>query len=413
MNLDIRTVFFSYVFSNALCAVVMVLLWRQHRGRYAGIGHWLADYFMQFIALGLVALRGQLPDWVSAVLANGLVVGGTMVLFTGLERFLGRRSSPFRHYLVLAVFLAAHAWFTWGQPSVHARSINTSLGLLIVCGQCAWLMLASRHPARPSGAPVVGVVFSAYSLFSLVRLVALAGGLRGSGEFGATSFDTLTILIYQMLFIALTLALFLLVIRRKGDELEAQGKALRESSALVHGLFDNMPAGVAMFSVRGEGATGDDYALLEINAAGLKLEGRKRADAIGRTLRELRPNIRADSLVPVLRQAWRTGQPAFLPPTLHQGEHASAWYEAHVFRLPTGEVVAIYADVSERRRSEEALRENMDEVARMNKVMMNREDRVLELKGEINRLLAEAGRPPRYGISSGAPDVGGGEAANG
>ncbi|HOW96763.1 MAG TPA: PAS domain-containing protein [Kiritimatiellia bacterium] len=396
MNLDIRTVFFGYVFSNALCVVVMALLWRHHRGHYDGIGRWLADFFMQFIALGLVALRGQIPDWVSVVLANGLVVGGTMILYTGLERFLGRRSSSLRHYLVLAIFLAAHAWFTWGQPSVHARNINLSLALPVVCGQCAWLMLTRRPGVRPSGAPVVGLVFAAYSLFSLMRLVALAGGLRGSGDFGATLFDTLTILVYQMLFIALTLALFLLVIRRNRDELEAQGKALRESSALVHGLFDNMPSGVAMFSVRGDGATGDDYVVREINAAGLKLEGKRRAEVIGRTLRELRPNIRPGGLRSVLRQVWRTEQPAFLPPTLYEDEQASRWYEAHIFCLPTGELVCIYNDVTERQGAEHQLRENMEEIARMNKVMMNREERVLELKREVNRLLAEAGRPPRF-----------------
>lgn len=396
MNLDIRTVFFSYVISNALCAAVMALLWRLHRRRYEGIGHWLADFFMQFIALGLVALRGQVPDGVSVVLANGLVVGGTMILYTGLERFLGRRSSPDRHYLVLAVFLAVHAWFTWGQPNVHARNINVSLALLVVCGQCAWLMLASRHPARPPGAPVVGMVFAAYSLFSLVRLAALAGGLRGSGDFGATSFDTLTILIYQMLFIALTLALFLLVIRRKGDELEAQGKALRERASLVRGLFDHMVSGAIVFEVRADGAGGDDYVLREINAAGQEMEARPREELVGRTLRELRPNIRPDGLLSALRKTRQTGQPSFLPATFYEDERFSSWYEAQIFMLPSGELVVLYNDVTARQRAETMLRQNMEEIARMNKLMMNREERVLELKKEINRLLAEAGRPARF-----------------
>ena len=40
----------------------------------------------------------------------------------------------------------------------------------------------------------------------------------------------------------------------------------------------------------------------------------------------------------------------------------------------------------ERKRTEEALREKMDELDRMNKIMMDREDRILELKEEIKRL---------------------------
>ena len=61
---------------------------------------------------------------------------------------------------------------------------------------------------------------------------------------------------------------------------------------------------------------------------------------------------------------------------------------------PSGGVV--YHDVTERQAAEEALRTNMNELARMNKLMMNREERVMELKKEVNRLLAEAGRPARF-----------------
>lgn len=396
MNLDMHTVFVGYVFSNALCATVMLLLWRQYHGRYGGPGYWLADYIMQFFALLLVVLRGRVPDWASILLANGLVIGGTMLLYVGLERFLGRRSSPWRHYLLLGAFLGVHGWFRWGYPSIHVRNVNISVALLAICGQCAWLMLKRTRAGRPAGAPVVGVVFAAYSLFSALRLAALLFGPRGSGLFEATLHDTLTILVYQMLFIALTLALFLLLIRRYRDDLEAQGLALQESTALVRGLFEHMTAGAAVFDVLGEGATAADFVVREINAAGQRMEDKRREELVGRSLRELRPSITETGLVPVLRKAWQTGQPAFLPASPYHDEHGDRWYEAHAFRLPSREVVAIYHDVTGRQAAEEALRKNMDEIAQMNKLMMNREERVMELKREVNRLLLESGRPPRF-----------------
>lgn len=396
MNLDMHTIFVGYVFSNALCAVVMALLWRQYRGRYGGPGYWLADYTMQFLALLLVALRGWAPDWASVLLANGMVIGGTMLLCTGLERFLGRRSSPWRHYILLGVFLAVHVWGLWARPSMHIRNINASAGLLAICLQCAWLMLGRARSTRPSGAPVVGMVFAAYSLFSAFRIFSLVFGPRGAGPFEATLHDTLTILVYQMLFIALTFALFLLVIRRYRDDLENRGRELRESAALVRGLFDHMTGGAIVFDVRADGATAADFVAREINAAGRKMEGKSREEIVGRSLRELRPNITETGLVPVLRRAWQTGQPAFLPASPYHDDRGARWYEAHAFRLPSREVVAIYHDVTERQAAEEALRTNMNELARMNKLMMNREERVMELKKEVNRLLAEAGRPARF-----------------
>jgi len=49
-----------------------------------------------------------------------------------------------------------------------------------------------------------------------------------------------------------------------------------------------------------------------------------------------------------------------------------------------------------RKRDEEKLRAMLAELERFNRVMMNREERVVELKREINQLLANAGRPPAY-----------------
>lgn len=53
-------------------------------------------------------------------------------------------------------------------------------------------------------------------------------------------------------------------------------------------------------------------------------------------------------------------------------------------------------DMTERRQAEETLREQLHELRRWQAVMLDREDRVLDLKREVNALLAEYGLPPRY-----------------
>ena len=58
----------------------------------------------------------------------------------------------------------------------------------------------------------------------------------------------------------------------------------------------------------------------------------------------------------------------------------------------------------ERMRGEAAVRERLDELSRWQQVTLGREERLLELKREVNALLAEAGRPPRY---ASAVDAGG------
>jgi two-component system CheB/CheR fusion protein len=57
-------------------------------------------------------------------------------------------------------------------------------------------------------------------------------------------------------------------------------------------------------------------------------------------------------------------------------------------------------DITERKRAADALREQKEELQHWYEVTLGREGRVLELKQEVNALLAQMGQPPRYKISA-------------
>jgi PAS domain S-box-containing protein len=60
--------------------------------------------------------------------------------------------------------------------------------------------------------------------------------------------------------------------------------------------------------------------------------------------------------------------------------------------------VAIRTDITERRLAEESLRANNDELTRFNRVAVDRELRMIELKKEINALCAQTGQAPRHRV---------------
>jgi PAS domain-containing protein len=67
----------------------------------------------------------------------------------------------------------------------------------------------------------------------------------------------------------------------------------------------------------------------------------------------------------------------------------------------TGEVtgLAIFAvDITERKLAEEKLHENIAELEQFSKLAVGREDRMIELKKEINEMLHELGQPEKYKI---------------
>jgi len=78
--------------------------------------------------------------------------------------------------------------------------------------------------------------------------------------------------------------------------------------------------------------------------------------------------------------------------------------------IPSGRLIyAAARDITEQRRTDQQLKEQLAELRRWQQAMLGREGRVAELKAEVNALLAQAGRALRYGGASAAPAGGGRE----
>ena len=58
--------------------------------------------------------------------------------------------------------------------------------------------------------------------------------------------------------------------------------------------------------------------------------------------------------------------------------------------------LVIVRDITERKRAEEKIKEQLDELQRWYDVMLDREDRTLQVKHEVNELLRRLGEPIRY-----------------
>ena len=59
-------------------------------------------------------------------------------------------------------------------------------------------------------------------------------------------------------------------------------------------------------------------------------------------------------------------------------------------------LLGISEDITERKRAEEEIKKQLDELQRWHNATLGRETRILDLKREVNELLGKAGQPPRY-----------------
>ena len=146
------------------------------------------------------------------------------------------------------------------------------------------------------------------------------------------------------------------IIQEKEKEIIDKQNKLEKSEALFRGLFDNMTSGSAIYKVINDGLKGSDYIIKGFNKASLKIEGKTIEQVIGKSLYDLRPNIDEFGLIPILKKVWETGEPDYFPVTIYKDEKFSNYYENFIFRLPSGEVVTIYNDVTEQKNYELALK---------------------------------------------------------
>lgn len=120
-------------------------------------------------------------------------------------------------------------------------------------------------------------------------------------------------------------------------------------------LFSRMPSGVAIYEAADDGG---DFIIRDFNAAAESIEHVRKDDIIGQRVTEVFPGVKEFGIFSVFQRVWKTGTAEFFPATMYRNSHdAGSWRENWVYRLPTGEIVAIYHDITDRKHREEDLKE--------------------------------------------------------
>jgi PAS domain S-box-containing protein len=130
---------------------------------------------------------------------------------------------------------------------------------------------------------------------------------------------------------------------------------LKESEIRYRTLFQNAKNGVAIFQAVNNG---EDFVFVDINSAGEQIDRLKREKTIGKSILEVFSGIREFGLFDIIQNVWRTGNPKNYPPARYEDDRISGWRENYVYKLPSGEIIIIYDDITEKKQTEDALRQS-------------------------------------------------------
>ncbi|AKB12204.1 PAS domain S-box-containing protein [Methanosarcina thermophila] len=127
-------------------------------------------------------------------------------------------------------------------------------------------------------------------------------------------------------------------------------KELQVSESRFRNLFEVISSGVVIYDVIDDGR---DFIFRDMNPAGEQINHVRRENIVGKSLYEIFPYVSEMGLDAVFRRVWLTGKPESFPTTYYKDENIALWVTNYVYKLPSGELVAVFEDVTERKQAEE------------------------------------------------------------
>lgn len=147
------------------------------------------------------------------------------------------------------------------------------------------------------------------------------------------------------------------------DEIEKLKQRIAALEANYRHLFDGMTSCMAVYEAADNG---NDFIIKDFNRAAEVSSLISREEVIGKSIKQVFPGVVELGLFEVFQRVYRTGKPEVYPFSKYIDERITLWVENYVYKLPTGEIVAIYDDTTEKKQADEALKQRMEELEAIN-----------------------------------------------
>ena len=128
------------------------------------------------------------------------------------------------------------------------------------------------------------------------------------------------------------------------------------SEARFENFFRYMPASAVVFEPVDDGK---NFRILDLNTSTMVTENVDKS-VIGKYVSEVFPNAEKYGFLKHLQEAYKTGKLVHMPTTYYKDKFREGWRNNFIFKLPSGEVISLYTDETEKVKTQTELKLNQD-----------------------------------------------------
>lgn len=319
----------------------------------------MLNFALNFVGLLLLALRGKIPDFLSILIGNILLAAGTLLLYIGLARFLGRKARQLHNYILLGIYVALQAWFIYGFPNLHFRTLLFSFLIVIYCLQITLLLATEKNKSTKSITSGLLGISIFYVMLGITRIISEFIYPSGPNLLVANPIETLLYFGFQLIYLSMTYAFFMMVNKRLVFQLEldirirqATESDLKLSQEKFFKAFQASPSSVLISRV-------DDGKFIDINDRFLKLSGYSRKELLSSSLSSLNMWVdlkERDRMISMIRKEGHVRDFEFIGKT-KLGEILTISYSGEIIKIGEDDcLLSMLLDVTEQKQIEAVLK---------------------------------------------------------
>lgn len=220
MSIDPRTVVLLAGTMGGMMALVLLFMRRNYPASIRGLGDWAAASALIFLSSLLLGTREMVPDLLSVVAGNVLLLAGLALFHVGSQKFLGRSpSTRIWAGLILAV-VPLLVWHTLVVPHYGMRVLVMSLLMMALTAAHAWTLL--RHGTRSFATSLASGALLVQTLAQATRFHSAFSTTPDSTLFLLSPAQTGLVATYAFCLLMLSIGVVLMATDKLRAELEHQ-----------------------------------------------------------------------------------------------------------------------------------------------------------------------------------------------